>query len=88
MDLTSIAVYSEITTMMDNILENTLANKDQGPNWIRMQPNSGTTAGGDTTTVSGTAYSDSLTAGTHELTITVTTNDPRILRSLYPLLLL
>ena len=62
--------------MMDNILETTLANKDQGPNWIRMQPNSGTTAGGDTTTVSGTAYSDSLTAGTHELTITITTNDP------------
>ena len=62
--------------MMDNILETTLANKDQGPNWIRMQPNSGTTAGGDTTTVSGTAYSDSLAAGTHELTITVTTNDP------------
>ena len=70
------SVYSEITTMMDNILETTLANKDQGPNWIRMQPNSGTTAGGDTTTVSGTAYSDSLAAGTHELTITVTTNDP------------
>ena len=40
------SVYSEITTMMDNILETTLANKDQGPNWIRMQPNSGTTAGG------------------------------------------
>ena len=70
------SVYSEITTMMDNILESTLANKDQGPNWIRMQPNSGTTSGGDTTTVSGTAYSDSLTAGTHELTITITTNDP------------
>ena len=37
MDLTLIAVYSEITTMMDNILENTLANKDQGPNWIRLK---------------------------------------------------
>ena len=68
--------YSEIETMMGNILTSTLSDKSTGLNWITFPSKSGTTSGGDTTTVYGTAFSDSLDAGVHNLNITVTTNDP------------
>jgi PKD repeat protein len=68
--------YSEIETMMGNILTSSLDDKKTGLNWISFPTSSGTTSGGDTTTVYGTAYSDSLDAGVHNLNITVTTNDP------------
>ena len=68
--------YSEIETMMGNILTTTLSDKSTGLNWITFPSKSGTTSGGDTTTVYGTAFSDSLDAGVHNLNITVTTNDP------------
>ena len=69
-------VYTEMETMMGNILNTTLADKSTGLNWISFPTTSGTTNGGDTTTVFGTAFSDSLDAGVHNLNITVTTNDP------------
>ena len=68
--------YSEIETMMGNILTSSLSDKSTGLNWITFPSKSGTTSGGDTTTVYGTAFSDSLDAGVHNLNITVTTNDP------------
>lgn len=69
-------VYTEIETMMSNILTTTLSDKSTGLNWISFANNLGTTSGGDTTIISGTAYSDSLDAGVHNLSISVTTNDP------------
>ena len=69
-------VYSEIETMMGNILNTTLNNKPTANDWIEFTTTSGTTLGGDTTTVFGTAVSDSLNAGVYNLSITVTTNDP------------
>jgi PKD repeat protein len=68
--------YSEIETMMSNILTLTLTEKSTGLNWITFPSTTGTVSGGDTTTVYGTAFSDSLDAGVHDLIITVTTNDP------------
>ena len=68
--------YSEIETLMGNILTTTLADKATGLNWISFPTTSGSTNGGDSTTVFGTALSDSLPAGTHNLNISVSTNDP------------
>lgn len=68
--------YSEIETLMSNILTTTLADKATGLNWISFPTTSGSTNGGDSTTVFGTALSDSLPAGTHNLNISVSTNDP------------
>lgn len=68
--------YSEIETLMSNILTTTLSDKATGLNWITFPTSSGSTNGGDSTTVFGTALSDSLPAGTHNLNISVTTNDP------------
>ena len=68
--------YTEITTLMDNILNTTLADKGNGVNWMSFDPNTGSTNGGDTTTVTGWAYSDSLNVGTYNLNINVSTNDP------------
>ena len=68
--------YSEIETMMGNILNTSLDDKSTGVNWITFPTTLGTTSGGDTTMVYGTAFSDSLDAGVHNLNITVTTNDP------------
>jgi PKD repeat protein len=69
-------VYTEIETMMGNILNTTLSEKSTGLNWISFNNYMGSTTGGDTTTVSGTAFSDSLDAGVYNLNITVNTNDP------------
>ena len=70
------AVYTEMTKIMDNIFESTLSDKATGINWLSFNPTSGTTSGGDTTTVVATAYSDTLPAGVYNLNINVTTNDP------------
>lgn len=68
--------YSEIETMMGNILTTSLSDKSTGVDWISISPTSGNTSGGDTTTVNGMAYSDSLSAGIYNLNIAITSNDP------------
>ncbi|MDA8565663.1 PKD domain-containing protein [Schleiferiaceae bacterium] len=69
-------VYADMTKILDNIFESTLSDKATGVNWLSFNPTTGTASGGDTTTVSGTAYSDTLPAGVYNLNINVTTNDP------------
>jgi len=68
--------YSEIETMMGNILTTSLADKSTGVDWISISPTTGNTSGGDTTTINGMAYSDSLSAGVYNLSIAITSNDP------------
>lgn len=68
--------YSEIETMMGNILNTSLADKSTGVDWVTFPTTSGTTSGGDTTMVYGTAITDSLNAGVYNLNINVMTNDP------------
>lgn len=70
------SVYSDITTIMDNILSSTLANKGIGVNWLSFSPSQGSTTGGDTSTVNVMAYSDSLEVGIYNLNISVSSNDP------------
>lgn len=69
-------VYADMTKILDNIFESTLSDKATGVNWLSFNPTSGSTSGGDTTTISGTAYSDTLAAGVYNMNINITTNDP------------
>lgn len=72
-------VYTEIETIMDNIMNTAIADKGTGVNWLSLSPMTGSTNGGDTITVSGMAFTDSLEAGVHDLNIEVSTNDPTAL---------
>ena len=71
--LTSSPQFEQI---FKNVLQISLDEKPDVPNWFSTAVQSGTTIGGDTTVVSGIAYSDSLVAGTYNSSIQVLTNDP------------
>ena len=71
--LTSSPQFEQIFT---NILDKSLDEKPDDVNWLTTSVLSGTTSGGDTTTITGMAYSDSLVAGVYNKSIQVITNDP------------
>ena len=69
-------VYPEIETLMGNIMSSTLASKSTGLNWASFSPATGTTTGGDTTTVTATVYTAGLNAGDYTFNVQVSSNDP------------
>ena len=64
-------------TMHKNIIEEVRAKKEaSGVLWAELATTNGSVVSGDTITVTGTAYSDSLSAGTYSNLIQVNTDDP------------
>lgn len=62
--------------IFENVLTKTLSEKPEEANWVSFTNPTGSTSGGDTATINGIAYSDSLNVGTYTKTIQVSTNDP------------
>ncbi|MEY2964117.1 MAG: hypothetical protein RL754_1378 [Bacteroidota bacterium] len=63
-----------------SVLQNTLlyyrGRKSQNYDWLTLSPTSGVLASNDSTTISGTVYSDDLVAGTYNTSILLNSNDP------------